>query len=234
MKKILFGVLSCLVMLGLALPTFAFQPSDEIYHNEKVLYDLDNNLWGESVVKPEKKKAEIDDLDSVDEEEESVVANYIILTKKTTSNVNRNTVLTHDGKEVAVVLNSTYEVLKDGKLIAIDNNNLKYYQVIYSDGKFVQIPLTDEQLQKLFPKAEIVKISQFKDDTYITSRGFFETKTLLLVNDTDRSFFKYSYKHPRVQVCDVRGLVKSNKYETIKFSHYGDSDGALTIKIKRN
>ena len=98
MKKILFGVLSCLVMLGLALPTFAFQPSDEIYHNEKVLYDLDNNLWGESVVKPEKKKAEIDDLDSVDEEEEPVVANYIILTKKTTSNVNRNTVLTHDGK----------------------------------------------------------------------------------------------------------------------------------------
>lgn len=233
MKKFISGFLVCLLLLANSALTYAFEPSDEIFHNEKVLYDLDNNLWGESVVKPQKKK-QINVLDEFTQEQEDTdEINYVILTKKSTSSINGNSMLTYDGKNVALVLNSNYEFLKDGKLIAIDNNNLKYYQVVYSDGQFEQVPLCDEQLHTIFPRAEIVKISQFKDNTYEVKRGFFESKRLLLVNDTDRKFFKYSYKHPRVQICDVKGLVHLNKYETIKFSHYGDEEGALTIIVKR-
>ena len=138
-----------------------------------------------------------------------------------------------DKKQIAATLTSNYEFLKDGKLIAVDNNNLKYYQVIYEDEQFVQVLLSDEELKSIFPKAEIVKISQIENDKITVTRPFFKSKTLLLVNDTDRQFFKYSYKHPRVQFCYVKGLIKSYKYETITFSHYGDEQGALTIVITR-
>ena len=231
MKKLFSMLVICLFVLSGISSAVAFEPTDEVFNNEKVLYDVDNNIWSDRIVKPNKNQDKF--MDEFQNEEDIAEINAIILTKKTTSSLNRNTILNFDNNKVAVVLSSNYEALKDGMLIAIDNNNLKYYQVVYKEGSFVQVPLTDEQLHKIFPKADIVKISQFQADTLTVSKKYFERKTLLLVNDTDRSFFKYSYKPARVQVCDVKGLVKSNKYETIKFSHYGDPQGALTIIIKR-
>ena len=76
-------------------------------------------------------------------------------------------------------------------------------------------------------------VSEFKNDKYTTTKRFFSIKRLLLVNDTDKSFYKFSYKPPKVQQTDVKGYITSPKYEKIIFSHYGDKDGALEINIKR-
>ena len=239
-KYILRLVVFVLLMVGNV--GFAFNPSDIVYHNEKIMYDVDNAVWSDTIVKPEKKKVvnQVDDSlsgsedgDIDDQTDQSMSLNTITLTKKMSSNIYKTTNLMLDKKQIAATLTSNYEFLKDGKLIAVDNNNLKYYQVIYEDEQFVQVLLSDEELKSIFPKAEIVKISQIENDKITVTRPFFKSKTLLLVNDTDRQFFKYSYKHPRVQFCDVKGLIKSYKYETITFSHYGDEQGALTIVITR-
>ena len=113
----------------------------------------------------------------------------------------------------------------------IDNHRLKYYEMLYVDGKFQAVKLTDDQLKELFENAEIVKISEFKDDKYITTKKFFETKKILLVNDTERMFYKYSYKPPKVQQTEVKGFMTSKYYGKFLFAHYGEKEGSVEIVV---
>ena len=91
---------------------------------------------------------------------------------------------------------------------------------------------SDNQLKQLFDNAQIVKISEFKDDKYITTKKFFGIKKLLLVNDTERMFYKYSYKPAKAQQTEVKGFIISKwAGGNYIYSHYGDKEGLLEIEV---
>jgi len=256
MKKliILFAALTVTVNTCLFSQAATFD-KDEIYNTEQVIYNIKTNEWSRkisetgkivrsqsgAILRIEEKESK---KNSTDKEKKTTITpkkpikkvadpTKIILTKQTASGSNSYTVFISDKNKPVLPLKSNHEFIEKGQLIAVDNHNLKYYKIIYKDGKFKDIALTEEELHEIFPNIEIIKISEFKNDKYTTTKDFFSIKTILLLNDTDRSFYKYSYKPPRVQVSEVKGLIRTPKYDKIIFSHYGDKEGALTINIRR-
>lgn len=138
-----------------------------------------------------------------------------------------------DGK-VALPLTSNFEFIFDGRLIAVNNADLKYNEIVFEDDKFIEKSLSQEEVQKIFPDAEIIRISQFKNGKIKVKKGWFKEKTFLLFNDTDLNFYKYSYKPDEsIKNPYVTGLITVKKTGKITFSHYGDKEGMLKIYVKR-
>ncbi len=127
----------------------------------------------------------------------------------------------NNGKEV-LDLSSNFEFITHGRLIACDNANLKYYEVIHKNGIFAAKLLTPEEVQGVFPDAKLIKISDFKDDKITVDDS---KKTLIIYNDTDANFYKYSFDPASVKVSnDIVGLINIDGVKNISFSHYGDNN----------
>ncbi len=158
----------------------------------------------------------------------------IVLTKKTSQGSGNYSEYYYGNGKLAAALKSNFEFIKDGKLIGVDNAGLKYYEITYNNKtkKFVEKPLCEQSLKKLFPNAQIVKISQFTNNEITIKKKAFQEKKILLVNDTDKYFHKYTYKPENVQISDIKGLIKVKHIGKVKFSLYGDKTTMLTIKVR--
>lgn len=211
MKKVLLGITTLLVCM-FVFSNFAGAACnlEGIYDNYQAVYNPVNDAWNTGSMADER----------------------VVLTKKTSSGSGSYSEYYYADGNLAVALSSNYEFVKDGKLIAVDNAGLKYYKVVYKDSKFEQVPLCNDELQKLFPKAEIVKISQFTNNKIKIKKPYRQDKIVLLVNDTDKDFYKYSYEPSDVQKSDIKGLIKLTKRGKIEFSHYGDNEDKLIINVR--
>ena len=128
------------------------------------------------------------------------------------------------------------EFINNGDFIGVDNANLKFVKYIYNNGYFKAIPLDEKYIQSLFPDAEIIKISQFKNNEITLYKKPLEKKQYLILNDTKQGFYKYSYKPNNVRKTYVTALLDVNKFGKITFSHYGDDNDlfpALKIHVKK-
>lgn len=138
----------------------------------------------------------------------------------------------NDGK-IAVPLTSNFEFLFDGRLITVNNADLEYNEIVYENGIFIEKALSENDLQKIFPDAEIIKISQFKDGKITIKKGWFKKKTVLLLNDTNSDFYKYSYRPDNnIKNPYITGLIILKHPGKVTFSHYGDKEDMLTIYVK--
>ncbi len=125
------------------------------------------------------------------------------------------------------------ELISNEELIIIDNNLLKYYKLDYNYGDIQQVELTDEELNKIFPQAEIFKLSQIESDNKIwIHKPFRKNKVLLLVNDTDKFYHQISCKSKGIQNPEIKGLITIPRYGIINFSHFGEYNGKLTFYIR--
>ncbi len=133
-------------------------------------------------------------------------------------------------------IGSNFEFITlDGRLIACHNAELKLFEMHVEDGKLVEKELTEEQIKELFPNVEIIKISQFKDRKYSIPKKPFEKKEILLLNDTENFFYKYSFKPRSIKKTPVAGLIEIERYEQIRFSHYQDDNErfpAYTLSVR--
>ncbi len=156
----------------------------------------------------------------------------IILTKKVSEGSGNYSEYYSSNGKLAAALSSDFEFIKDNQLFAVDNASLKYYKVVYQNSNFVQVQLTEEELQQVFPNAEIIKISQFHNGKLIVNKKLFKNKEILLVNDTDKYFHKYSFNPSKIQKTDVKGLLKIEKFGKIEFSLFGENENKLTIYVR--
>lgn len=193
------------LILGLAL-TLGFMPvfADNIEPvgvNTQVTYSPEANVWNNG----------------------SMSEDRIVLTRKVVDGTGSySQYLYNDGKE-AFTLGSNYEFLCSGKLIAVHNAELKFFEVIYKDSDFSETSLDIDEVQKLFPDAKILRISQFKDGKMVVKKPLFEKAKYLLLNDTDEYFHKYSFKPSKVKHTPIAGLIETSKSGKITFSHYNQS-----------
>lgn len=127
-----------------------------------------------------------------------------------------------DGK-LAIGPEMNVGFLNNGEFIGINSHDLKFFKYVYQDGKFVSVQLNKDDIQKLYPDAEIVKISEFKDNCITLEKKLFETKSYILINDTDESFYKYSYKPQSVNPSYIKPFIKVGVQGKITFSHYGNN-----------
>lgn len=163
---------------------------------------------------------------------ESEQDNLICLTKKLEYASGAYSKYVNSNNEESFTLVSDQEILHQGNLISINNNELKFTKISYDTDKFIEINLTDEELQNLFPEYVIIKMSQFEHDKLTLKKKFFETKKILLVNDTDEFYYRPTCMVENVQTSPVRGLVNLYKLGNYEFKHFGEHNGKFLIQVK--
>ncbi len=129
----------------------------------------------------------------------------------------------------AFTLSSNYEFIRGQKLIAVNNNALKFSEVIYKDGKFQEKELKKRDIQKLFPYTKIIKISSFKNQK-ITIKPDKFPQQYLLWNNTDKYFHKYSFKKIDTDMPYIKGSFRVSRKGEIIFSHFGEDKYIIIVK----
>lgn len=208
MKKVLLSLL----LFSFSSTVFADNNTLNLIKNEdKVFYSQENSIW---LKEPE-------------------TNNEQILTKTLFEGAGSYSIYNKEDGSLAFALATDCELINNGKLIIVDNNILKYYKLEYNDGSIEQIELTDEEIQGVFPEAEIFKLSQIESDNKIwLHKPFRKERTLILVNDTDKFFHGINCKSKNVQNPEIKGLIKISRYGIIRFTHFGEYKGSLTFYIR--
>lgn len=204
MKKLLLTLLVCFVS---ALSASAY---DYVKVNQSVFYNPETAQWTFE-------KQSDDDIELINHSFVGSGGYQEFLSKK---------------GEVLIDPNFNISYIENGKFIAIDSQNLKFYNYSFEDGKFVGKELSADCLAKLYPQYEVVKISDFKDNKIVLYKKLFTKKNFLIVNDTDKSFYKYSYRPKYVNPSYIKPFLHVPHRGKIEFSHYGDNDkNAPALKI---
>ena len=87
-----------------------------------------------------------------------------------------------------------YEFLYKGDLIGYSNQDLKFYDFTYADGLLNRRELSVDEIASMFPDFKIIKISEFSTNTNslkVKKEG--HNFKIILLNDTDRNFYHYSF-----------------------------------------
>ena len=128
----------------------------------------------------------------------------------------------YNNKKLAIGPETNVSFVHDGNLIGINSQDLKFYKYVYEDSKFVAKELTIDEIQELYPDYSIIRVSDFKNNQITIYKKFMSKKNLLLLNDTDKSFYKYNYKPASVCPEYIKPLITLSHAGKIVFSHYGD------------
>ena len=119
-----------------------------------------------------------------------------------------------------------YEFIYKGDLIGYSNQDLKFYDIVFMDGKFVPRELTPDEVQVLFPNYTIIKISEFSPNTNslkIKKRG--RNFKVILLNDTDKTFYHYKFSsgNAKYELYPLAGFIDIKKRGMFQFSHFGEN-----------
>lgn len=119
-----------------------------------------------------------------------------------------------------------YEFLHKGDLIGYSNQDLKFYDFAYAEGKLNKRELTEDEISELFPDYKIVKISDFSTNTNslkLKKEG--HDFKIIILNDTDKNFYHYSFSsnNGKFETYPLTGFINVTKKGMFQFSHFGDN-----------
>ena len=125
-------------------------------------------------------------------------------------------------KKLAIGPETNIGFIHDGEFIGINSQDLKFYKYVYENNKFVAKELNVDEIQELYPDYSIIRVSDFKNNEITIYKKFFSKKNILLLNDTNQSFYKYNYKPASVCPEYIKPFIRLSHAGKIVFSHYGD------------
>lgn len=114
---------------------------------------------------------------------------------------------------------TTYEFLNGTELVGYNMHKLKFFALGF-DKKITRCELSGNEIKKLFPNVELVRISQFKNNKIVLKKPRGVKKTYMLVNDTDRDFYKYSFENYGNGTELIKGLFETDKSKKFIYSHF--------------
>lgn len=118
-----------------------------------------------------------------------------------------------------------YEFVNNGSLIGYSNSDLKFYEFFIKDDLLQQRELTEAEINDLFPKYQIIKISDFKETNSVKVKKKTGKLKLILLNDTDRIFDNYGFTthNSKLDYYLLKGVVDIKKRGMIQFSRFGEN-----------
>lgn len=125
-------------------------------------------------------------------------------------------------KKLAIGPETNIGFIHNGEFIGINSQELKFYKYVYENNKFVAKELNVDEIQELYPDYSIIRVSDFKNNEITIYKKFFSKKNILLLNDTNQSFYKYNYKPASVCPEYIKPFIRLSHAGKIVFSHYGD------------
>ena len=209
MKKILI----CLTLFLSFNSVFATEnPHNAVYNGDQVFHSNYDSKWS------------LIDVNTNDK---------LVLTKELFDGTGSCSTYKNIDNSLAFALSTDFEIIKNGNLIVVDNNLLKYSKIIYNGETFELMPLCDEEIKQAFPDAEIYKMSWIDNDNKMwLHKPLLKKRKLLLVNDTDNFYHQFSCKYKNVQDPEIKGLITINRYGIFRFKHFGKRNGELTFYVR--
>lgn len=128
-------------------------------------------------------------------------------------------------------LNYDYEFIYNTETILVDNKDLKFYKI--ENNQIEEKLLSEEEIQKIFPDFDIIKISDFTNGIYTVISNNNEKKVLIF-NDTDNNFSEYSIIPDKNGIDkNIKGLIQLPKKGKIRLMNSNDKNQKVyTIKVK--
>ena len=210
-KFILFFFLS-LISTPLVYSNEDINQSEDICNIHQAVYNPNTQSWNTNEVKDD---------------------NEIILTKKIFEGASTYSQLFYPDERLALTLTSDFEFIKDGMLVGVDNNNLKFNQIIFNGEYFEEIPMTVQEVQKLFPNLEIIQLSLIDSDHKMwLSKPFFKKKDFLFINDSNKSYYKLTPRMKSLQKNDIKGIITIPFFGFFTLDHYGEYKGKIRVYVR--
>ena len=157
----------------------------------------------------------------------------ILLVKRASEGTGSYSQYLFTDNRIAFTLPTAVEIIKNGKLIAVDDDELKFTEIVYDGEVFLENPLSPEKIEELFPEFTVFRLSRVENDNKIwLHKPFGKNKKFIFINDTDRFFHKLSAKDKKVQTDNLRCFVNIYRYGIFNFIHYGKRNGKLTIYVR--
>ena len=119
-----------------------------------------------------------------------------------------------------------YEFIHKGSLIGYSNSDLKFYEFEIKEDLLSQRELDYDEVQNLFPKFKIIRISEFSSNTNsIKVKKQRGALNIILYNDTDRYFDNYSFttNNAKFDKYQLKGFLKINRKGMIQFSKFAEN-----------
>lgn len=130
---------------------------------------------------------------------------------------------------------TNFEFLCHDRLIGCNIHKLQLYRLHFDGKQFIRQPISDEKIKAHFPGAEIIKVSQFKNNEITIYKPFFKKQTYILINDTDRDFYKYFFENYVGENNFFKNIFEIRLPRTLVYSHFKSTDPLtppLIIHIK--
>lgn len=134
---------------------------------------------------------------------------------------------------------SNYEFLYKGRLITYHFYDAKFYEIIYNkqNKAFIEVPLNNMDIRKIMGFPKVIYISKFDSEKkFLVHKKPFIRQWYLIINDTDRYFYKYSISTAEKDV-NIRTYFSVKKPATVMYSHYvpdRDEFPPYVIQIKNS
>ena len=157
----------------------------------------------------------------------------IQLTKQLIEGASNYTQFFYNDGSLAATLNTDYEFIRDGRLYGINNNELKFYEIIYNGEYFEEVEIDASEVQNLFPDTELIRLSQIDSDNKMwLNKPLFKKKDFLFINDSDKSYYKLTPRVKKLQQSEIKGLITIPYYGMFTLDHYGEYKGKIRIYIR--
>jgi len=175
---------------------------DNLKNNEKITYQ--NDVWTKKI---DKKSSE-----------------YFV--KRTPEGISKFSEFYSSDDLLQFATATQYEFINKGQLIGYSNFDLKFYEYRIENGLLEQRELIEAEIEELFPKYKIIKISEFstKTNSLKYKKGNRNLK-LILLNDTDRCFHNYGFttNNAKIEKYLLKGFLNVKRRGMIQFSKFGEN-----------
>lgn len=205
MKKTIFTILSLILLSGVSY-AYTAHPSvlNSINDNQIVDYNPNTKIWSRNLG----------------------LKDYVF-TKHIS--VGTGSFSEYFYKDKQYDINSTYEFLYSGKLIAYNGHLLKFFELNFNGEDFESKELTKEQVQFLFPDVRIILVSEFKDNEITIESPIFRKRAYMILNDTDRDFYKYQFEYYKANDNIFKGIFETSFPRILIYSHFKSRDDLFPI-----
>lgn len=195
------------------------KPTDEVYggvsDGQTIYYSFVSGKWSYQKPKHFQKKV-------------LEVTRYVVSDEKYSEYVSQK-------GQVYSPAGSNYEFLYKGKLITYHFYDAKFYEIIYhkQNKNFIEIPIYEKEIKKILGNPKIIHISDFdKENKVIVKKMPLKRQWYLLLNDTDKYFYRYSLDTANKDDT-IKTLFYVKNPTTLIYSHYVlDRDEFPPYKIR--
>ena len=121
-----------------------------------------------------------------------------------------------------------YEFIYKGSLIGYSNSDLKFYEFSMQNDNLMKRELTESEIQEIFPKYKIIKISDFRETNSFKVKKKNKDLKIILLNDTDRIFDNYCFttNNSKLKIYELAGFLSIKKKGMVQYSRFGENTKA--------